>query len=436
MTDTATLLSRDFGSVWHPYTRFSTLGDHALPVIERGDGIHLVDTGGRRYVDAISSWWCCALGHGHPGIVAAIRDQAARLQHSILGNLTHPQAIRLAERLAGLMPSPDRHVLFASDGSSAIEQAVKIAVQYRHNTGQPQRRRIACLSAAYHGDTLGAMSLGYVEAFHRPFYELLFDAIRLPFPSSLTPHPSAFCFAPARELLDAHAADLTAVVVEPMVQGAAGMRMHRAEWLTALAAWCRDHDVLLILDEIATGFGRTGELFAFHHAPGVDPDILCLGKALSGGALPISATVATDRIYRTFADLDEDYTLQHGHTFCGNPIAAAAANAALDAYLEPGFLPRVRALADLLRSGLEPCRALPGVRDVRSLGLVGAVELEPHPGRPADSRAHRIRLALQDRGVLLRPIGDVLYLMPPLVIALDDLTALVRSFTDTLATTP
>ncbi|MCB1069625.1 MAG: adenosylmethionine--8-amino-7-oxononanoate transaminase [Kiritimatiellae bacterium] len=448
MTDIATLLSQDFHAIWHPYTRFSTLREHQLPVLCRGEGMHLYTPDGRAFVDAISSWWCCALGHSHPAIVRAIQSQAGQLQHSILGNLTHPQAIRLAHRLAHLLPTRDRHTLFASDGSSAIEQAVKIAVQYRHNTGETQRRKIACLTSAYHGDTLGSMSLGYVEAFHRPFRELLFSAVRLPFPqcpcrmtrdiapghSEPDPACTASCFAEAEAILEEVAEELTAVVVEPMVQGAAGMRMHGAGWLSSLATWCRNHDVLLILDEIATGFGRTGELFAFHHAAGVDPDILCLGKALTAGSLPLSATVVKDFVYRTFADLDEDHTLQHGHTFCGNPIAAAAANAALDVYLAPEFLTGVRELAGLLRTGLEPCREIPGVRDVRCLGLVGAVELEPHHGRPADSRAHQIRRHLQDQGILLRPIGDVLYLMPPLIIDQTTLDWLIREFIQAIST--
>lgn len=455
MTDIATLLSQDFDAIWHPYTRFSTLREHQVPILSRGEGLYLYTPDGHAYMDAISSWWCCALGHSHPAIVRAIQDQAGQLQHSILGNLTHPQAIRLAHRLARLLPTPDRHTLFASDGSSAIEQAVKIAVQYRHNIGESHRRKIACLTSAYHGDTLGSMSLGYIEAFHLPFRELLFNAVRLPFPGcpcrimqGIAPATgqsvrdsvhtqkacTAPCFAEAEAILEEVADELTAVVVEPMVQGAAGMRMHGAGWLASLATWCRNHDVLLILDEIATGFGRTGELFAFQHAAGVDPDILCLGKALTAGSLPLSATVVKDFIYRTFADLDEDHTLQHGHTFCGNPIATAAANAALDVYVAPEFLAGVRELAGLLQTGLEPCLGIPGVRDVRCLGLVGAVELEAHHGRPADSRAHRIRRHLQDQGILLRPIGDVLYLMPPLNIDRSTLDRLINEFVQAIAT--
>jgi adenosylmethionine-8-amino-7-oxononanoate aminotransferase len=316
------LRHRDLAHVWHPYTRRSTLTDEEMPVITSAEGIHLIADDGTRYIDAISSWWCCNLGHGCREIIEAIQHQAATLQHSILGNLTHPAAIELAERLARLMPTPDRHVLFASDGSSAIEQAVKIAIQTRANTGQTKRTLIACLDGAYHGDTLGAMALGYLEQFHLPYKKHLFPVVRLPFPTSDD-------FTEARGMLDRHADELTAIIVEPLLQGASGMRIYSACWLNALATWCRANDVILILDEVATGFGRTGTWFAFQQA-GIDPDMVCIGKGLSGGYLPISATIVRDAIYDTF----NDHTLQHGHTFCGNPIACAASLAALTLYAD------------------------------------------------------------------------------------------------------
>ena len=406
--DAARLLRHDLDHVWHPYTRHSTLTEDGLPLIVRGEGIHLIDAAGRRYIDAISSWWCCQLGHGQPAIIEAIRAQAGDLQHSILGNLTHPRAIELATRLAALMPTPDRHVLFASDGASAIEQAVKIAIQYRANTGATRRTLIACLDGAYHGDTLGAMALGYLEQFHLPYRRHLFPVVRLPFPVDDD-------FAPARAHLDAHADELTAVIVEPLLQGASGMRVYGEAWLRELAVWCRAHDVLLILDEIATGFGRTGPWFAFQRA-GIDPDLLCLGKGLSGGYLPISATIARDALYDTFRDRPVDHTLQHGHTFCGNPIACAAALAALDRYAD-GVIASVPLLGKKLASLFQPLENHPLVREVRTLGLMAAVELHPEAGPPAApvSRPHRIRKALLERGILLRPLGPVIYVMPPLV---------------------
>ncbi len=411
----------DRAHVWHPYTKASTLEAGPAPVIVRGDGIYLVDAEGRRFVDAISSWWCAALGHGHPRIVAAIQRQAGVLQHSILANLTHPQAAELAARLAGLMPTRERRVLFASDGASAVEQALKIAVQYWSNVGRGAKRKFACLHTAYHGDTLGAMAVGYLEEWHRPFRSLLAEVVALPFPVG------AGEFGVWERALEAHRDELAAVIVEPLCLGAAGMLMYAPELLRALGDWCARNEVLLIDDEVAMGFGRTGRMFAFEHA-GVDPDLVCVGKALSGGALPMSATIAKQFLYDSFSDAERDRTLQHGHTFCGNPIGAAAANEALQIYAEMDAPARARSLGARMAKRLGALRGKRGIRDVRGLGLIGVVELDPEAGGGAISRPHRIRLRLQERGVLLRPLGNVLYLMPPLIISEEELDALVELF--------
>lgn len=403
--------------MWHPYTRFSTLGEEPPPLIVRGEGIHLFDADGRKFVDAISSWWCCALGHGHPQIIAAIEKQAHELQHSILGNLSHPRAVELAAQLAALMPTPDRHILFASDGASAVEQALKIALQYRHNIGQPRRTKFAALRGAYHGDTLGAVSVGFVEEFHRVYRPLLTPAVPLPLPDA------AGDFVPARSVLDENVAELTAVIVEPLCLGAAGMRMYPAAWLTALAGWCKKNEVLLIVDEIAMGFGRTGKMFAFEHAQ-IDPDIVCMGKALSAGYLPISATVVRDTLYQTFSDEVENRTFQHGHTFCGNPIAAAAALATLRVFAEEQVAEQAAEKGRRLAAALAPLRPLPQVQEVRCLGLIAAVALQGDD----PLRSRRVRKLLFERGVLLRPLGNVVYLLPPLTISTQDLDALVAEF--------
>jgi adenosylmethionine---8-amino-7-oxononanoate aminotransferase len=424
--------------VWHPYTRFSTLTGEDMPVITGGEGCYLHVADGNRYLDAIASWWCVNLGHGRREIIEAIQRQADQLQHSILGNLTHPLAIELADELAALMPTPDRHVLFASDGSSAIEQAVKIAIQYRANTGETGRQQIACLDGAYHGDTLGAMALGYLEHFHKPYEKHLFPALRLPFPACRCvqngPGCAATCFAEAKKLLNQHAGTLTAVIVEPLLQGAGGMRIHGEAWLRSLSAWCREHGVLLILDEIATGFGRTGDWFAFRRA-GIDPDIVCVGKGLAAGYLPISATIVRDGIYETFSDVPVDHTLQHGHTFCGNPIAAAAALAALAIYRD-GVIAEVPRKGRLLAEALSPARAHERVKEMRSLGLMTALELHPEDVSGASiSLPHRIRLHLKERGILLRPLGNVLYAMPPLTISDDEIELLGREMVSALSVT-
>lgn len=408
--------------IWHPYTRASAEPESGWPVITRGEGIHLFDETGRAYVDAISSWWACALGHAHPRLAAAIARQAAILPHSILGNLSHRPALELAEALCGLMPTPDRHVHFASDGASAVEAALKIAVQYGHNTGRPGRRGLVSLEGAYHGDTLGAMAVGYQSGFHAPFRELLFHPFRLPVPAAAGQDED--CLRVAGDWIGRHAEETAAVIVEPLCQGAAGMRMYSARFLREIAGLCRRHEILLIADEVAMGFGRTGRWFAFEHA-GIDPDLVCVGKALSGGTLPISAVIVRDSIYRTFSDPQADRTFYHGHTFAGNPIACAAALEALRIYREDGLIERAAHLGEQLRNGMQPLSGLPSVQEVRTLGLIGAVELKPDPEPVETTRPARVREALLRRGVLARPLGNVIYLMPPLILTEGELRQLV-----------
>ncbi|MBU4458986.1 MAG: adenosylmethionine--8-amino-7-oxononanoate transaminase [Verrucomicrobia bacterium] len=423
----------DRAHVWHPYTRFSTMDEEPLPVIVRGEGIHLIDDRGDRWVDAISSWWACALGHGHPRVVEAIRRQAGELQHSILGNLTHPAAARLAARLAALMPDPRVHVHFASDGASAVEAALKIALQYAHTTGHPGRTEILSLRGAYHGDTLGAVAAGFMESYHAPFRAVLRPSAQIPVPASRA--DEAACVAAARDLFAAHRGRVAALIVEPLCQGAAGMRMYRPEFLRALFALCRAEGALFIADEIATGFGRTGTWFAFQQA-GIEPDIVCVGKALAAGYLPISAAIVRDAIHATFADSPVDRTFYHGHTFAGNPIAAAAALAALDVYEEEGIVARAASLGVKLAEWMAPLARLPQVAEVRTLGLIGAVELRPDaPGVPGEPRARRVRRFLHGRRVLSRPLGNVVYLMPPLVIGEEPLRALVDLLGEALVST-
>ncbi len=404
--------------VWHPYTRQSAV-DAGLPVITHAQGIYLYGDDGRAYLDAVSSWWACSLGHGQPDVVKAIQDQSASLQHSILGHLVHPPAAKLGSRLAGLFRDTNRHVLFASDGASAVEAALKIAVQYWTNVGQPQRTGFASLVDAYHGDTIGAVSVGYMEGFHHALKPLMFDVARAEAPCCVscihgqTPeHCNLDCFASMRRILQERAQTLAAVIIEPLCQGAAGMRIYSPRYLTALAEECRRKNILLIVDEIAMGFGRTGKMFAFEHA-GIDPDIVCVGKALSAGYLPISATIVRDPIYESFSDRAAENTLQHGHTFTGNPICAAAALATLDVYERDHIVTRAHATGLILAAELAALGNIPGVSHIRTLGMIGAFELGPDRGS-GTAKARQVRQVLQDRGILLRPLGNVIYLMPPL----------------------
>jgi len=405
-------------SIWHPYTKHSALDGDPFPTITRGEGIHLYDTDGNRYVDAISSWWACNLGHSHPRLVEAIRRQAGELQHSILGNLSHPRAIELASKLVELFPDRGRRVLFASDGASAVEAALRVAVQYWHNVGRPERCRFAALAEGYHGDTLGAMNVGYLPTFHAPYRPILNPAYQAEAPCcaackhDLTPDTcDVQCFVSMQAIIEEHAAELAAVIVEPLCQGAAGMRIYSPAYLNKLGQACRKHEILLIVDEIAMGFGRTGRMFAFEHA-GLDPDIVCLGKSLSGGMLPMSAAVVKEGIFQTFADEPEDNTFYHGHTFAGNPIAAAAALACLEVYEEQGIVARAEQMGRLLAEHFMAIGNLPDVANVRCLGMVAACELA---GESGAARAQMVRRALLAHGVLLRPLGNVVYLMLPLV---------------------
>ncbi|OQA26169.1 MAG: Adenosylmethionine-8-amino-7-oxononanoate aminotransferase [Verrucomicrobia bacterium ADurb.Bin345] len=430
----------DRAHLWHPYTRRSAVEQGSLPLITRGEGIYLFDQEGNRYLDAIASWWSCSLGHSHPAIVEAIRKQAQELQHSILGNLSHPRAIELAARLAALMPDPNRHVMFASDGASAVEAALKMAIQYQHNAGRPAKTRFAYLQEAYHGDTLGAVSVGYLESFHKPFRSALFPAHALPVPEKQADVPA--CAQAAEVLIGRHAEELAALIVEPLCQCAAGMKMYPAPYLGLLAESCRKHGVLLIADEIATGFGRTGRMFAFEHA-GVDPDIVCVGKALSAGALPISAAIAKDSVYETFSDRLEDRTFYHGHTYCGNPIAAAAALAALRVYEQMDVCAKARAMESTYRQALGSLAALPLIRDVRCMGSIVAVEFASDDGaKPPDAaakeegigRAQQVRNSLLSDGILVRPLGNTVYLMPPLTMDKSELDTLLAAFRGAICT--
>ncbi len=424
-------MTESVSHLWHPYTRFSAVHE-GLPCIVRGEGLHLIDDAGNRYVDAVSSWWACSLGHSHPRIVQAIQRQAEILQHSILGNLSHPPALALAAKLAALMPSPDRHVLFASDGASSVEAALKIALQYAHQTGHTNRTRFVSLKEAYHGDTLGAVGVGYLEAFHRLLKPALNEAWRLDVPKCggcHDPDCRAACFDGVPDFLEDRADRIAGVIVEPLCLGAGGMLMYGPGYLRRLADVCRSLQIPLIVDEIAMGFGRTGKMFAFEHA-GIDPDMVCVGKALTAGYLPMSAVIVRDDLYDTFSDTPEEHTFFHGHTWSGNPIAAAAALETLDVYDEEHLVERAAESGRLLASEMAALTEIETVKEVRCLGLIGAVELQPDDAQPP--RARRVQHLLRDRGYLLRPLGPVVYLMPPLNISHEELKRAVQALAESI----
>ncbi len=410
-----TLIDRDRAVVWHPFTQAATALP-PLPVVSAsGSWLHLAD--GTRVFDAISSWWTCLIGHSHPQLVAAIASQAARLDHVIFAGCTHPSAVELAEQLVARAPAGLTRVFYSDDGSTAVEVALKMAVQFHAQSGQPQRTRFLALEAGYHGDTFGAMSVGDPADFAGPFAPLLWPVSRIPVPvvngDPLRADVDMTAALAALDLLLAKKGDsIAALIVEPLVQGAGGMRMHTPAFLQAVSARVRAHGGLVIADEVMTGFGRTGALFASTHG-GLQPDLLCLAKGLTGGTLPLSATLATDAIFAAFLGPDARRALLHGHSFTANPIACAVALASLRVGEDESLLERAAALHAFYASFLPQLQALDGVRAVRWLGGIGVVEL--HGGGYHDAqKSQQVRDACLRDGVLIRPLGPVIYTMPPL----------------------
>ncbi len=406
-------------NIWHPYSRFSAIVKTPPPIIEKGSGIYLYDSSGKRYMDAISSWWCALLGHSHPRLISAINEQTRKLQHSILGNLSNSPAEKLSGLLADSMPDKNVHVMFASDGASAVEASLKTAMQYYTNRGTSGKDSFFSLKGDYHGDTLGAVSVGFVPGFHEPFSSFAKDkcfTVDLPAYSDGDENG----FAPTREILEANADKICAAIVEPLCQGASGMRMYPPEYLKDLSEACRELDILLIVDEIAMGFGRTGSYWAFEQA-GITPDIVCVGKAITGGYLPLSAMICRDSIYETFSDLGEkDNTFYHGHTFAGNPIACACATEAMAIYDEMGVSDVSAGIGAQMKGILSPLRENQGVLDARFLGSIAAVELKD------PDACQSIYKDLLSKGYLVRPLGNVIYLMPPLIIEDAELSDLCK----------
>jgi adenosylmethionine-8-amino-7-oxononanoate aminotransferase len=391
-------------------------------IIERAEGTTLHDTDGNAYIDGVSSLWCNVHGHGHHLIDAAVRIQLERLAHSTMLGLSHPPAIELARRLVELAPGDLRRVFFSDNGSTANEVALKMAFQYWQQRGETQRTGFVCLRDAYHGDTIGSVSIGGIDLFHSLYRPLLFDAWQAE-PGDAEHMES---------LLSEHGDRVAAVVVEPLVQGAAGMLVHPPGYLRAVREICDRHGVLLICDEVATGFGRTGRMFACEHED-VVPDFLCLAKGITGGYLPLAATLTTERVYEAFLGAHEEHrTFFHGHTYTGNPLACAAALATLDVFEQERTLDRLQVKIQLLGrwlgSYVEP---LPTVAEVRRRGFMTGIELTGFD--LSERMGHQVALAARRRGAIVRPLGDVVVLMPPLSIREADLRSMVSITAEAIA---
>jgi adenosylmethionine-8-amino-7-oxononanoate aminotransferase len=406
----------DHRHLWHPFTQMRDWCEEEPLVIERAQGTELVDSDGRRYIDGVSSLWCNVHGHRHPLIDRAVRDQLERVAHTTMLGLSHPGSAELAARLVDLAPPGLTRVFYSDSGSSAVEVALKMAFQYwRHRGGQHARRTaFVCLESGYHGDTLGAVSVGGIDLFHGAFGPLLFDSHRVP-PGDA---------AELERVLDCRGEEIAAVVVEPLVQGAAGIQLQPPGYLKAVRELCSRHDVLLICDEVATGFGRTGTMFACEQER-VAPDLLCLGKGLTGGYMPLAATLATERIYEGFLGAHEEFrTFFHGHTFTGNPLACAAALGSLDVFEREHTLVRIQPKIRLLAELLAEVATMPEVAEARGRGLMVGIDLGEHD--PALRLGHRVTIEARRRGAIIRPLGDVVVLMPPLAISKPDLRRLVE----------
>jgi adenosylmethionine-8-amino-7-oxononanoate aminotransferase len=392
--------------IWHPYTQEAA--DAAPIAIDRGEGAYLYTSDGRRLIDAISSWWVNLHGHAHPLIAEAIAEQARKLEHVIFAGFTHEPAEELSARLTRILPADLSRIFFSDNGSTAVEVAMKVAVQYWHNLGRPAKHRIIALEHAYHGDTIGAMSVSADSPFTAAFHQLRIPALRVGSTDEL------------ERALEQHAGNIAAMIVEPLIQGAGGMIVYSAGTLKRYRELCADHDVLFIADEVFTGFGRTGRMFACEHAA-VVPDMMCFSKGLTGGFMPLAATVCTEKIYQAFYSQDRSHALFHGHSYCGNPLGCSAAIASLKIFETEPVFERIRQIESIHSERLPFFRSHPSVSDVRSLGTIAAVELRaPDAGYLSQMRS-RLYPFFLEQGVLLRPLGNVLYMVPPYVIHRSDL---------------
>jgi adenosylmethionine-8-amino-7-oxononanoate aminotransferase len=429
-----TLTELDHKHLWHPFTQQREWVAQGEPlIVERAEGNELIDVHGRRYLDGVSSLWTNVHGHRRPELDQALLAQLERVAHSTLLGLSHPPAILLAAELAGRTGLP--RVFYSDDGSTAVEVALKMAFQWHQNAGATARTRFATLRDAYHGDTLGAVSVGAIDLFHAVYRPLLFGSVALPAPVEAGGEEETRCLEAGLALIDAHGDSLAALVFEPLVQGAAGMKMHSPSFLRALLQAARARGVLLVADEVAVGFGRTGTLFAMEQV-GLAPDFLCLAKGIAGGYLPLAATLTTEQVYEGFlADPAAFRQLFHGHTFTGNPLACAVALESLALFDRDRVLQHVAELSQALGEALAELSSLPQVRAIRQRGVMVGIDLQRADGEtlhPAERAGHRVSMACRPRGAIIRPLSDTLVLNPPLSFSREEAHRLVQIVGDAI----
>ncbi len=406
------LLARDLAVCWHPYTQH--LGQQPLIPVASAKGAYLIDADGRHLLDAISSWWVTVHGHGHPAIAEAVAEHVTNLDHVIYAGCTHEPAVGLAEDLLRRLPGDLSRIFYSDDGSTAVEVALKMAVQYWQNRGTP-RHVVVALEHAYHGDTIGAMSVSARGLFTTPFHDLLFQVERLP------PPESPECLPALERLLEQRGNQVAVVIVEPLVQAAAGMRLWGEEALQAIARMVQSHDILLIADEVMTGFGRTGPLFACERAH-VAPDIICLSKGLTGGVLPLGVTAAREPLFEAFLSGDRRHTFFHGHSYTANPIACAAARASLRLFDDASDAQRTM-IGSVHQTNMAEIATAHSVLNPRVLGTIAAFDLA-EPGGYLSPVGQRLAAFARERGVFIRPLGSTVYLLPPYCITADELASI------------
>ena len=425
-------LSRlDRGRIWHPFTQMADWEKQEPLMIESGDGVYLTDTQGKRYLDGVSSLWVNLHGHGHPALTQALREQMGKLAHSTLLGAANVPSTELAEELLQVAPKNLARVFYSDSGSTAVEIALKMAFQYCRQNEQPKRRRFVHFVNAYHGDTVGSVSVGGIDLFHKVYGPLLFKGFKVPAPYPYRGVSSKDSLDALNKVLKAHHREIAAVVVEPLVQGASGMILQPPGWLKSVERLCRRFQIFLIADEVAVGFGRTGKMFACEWEK-VQPDFLCVAKGLTGGTLPLAATLTTDRVYRGFLGSHESLrTFFHGHSYTGNPLACAVALENLRIFRRERVLQRLQPKIRLFEKELSLFRNLPHVGEIRQRGLMAGIELvrdkrtkEPYPW--GERIGIRVCQSLRGRGILLRPLGNVIVLLPPLSISPQEIRFLCR----------
>lgn len=424
-----TLEEKDLKYIWHPCSQMKDYEELPPIIIDHGNGVHLYDKDGKDYIDIVSSWWCNLLGHCNPTINSAIKTQLDKLEHVIFANFSHEPAIALCDELIKIIPKGLSKFNFSDNGSASVECALKMAFQYQYQTGHPEKTRFMCFTDGYHGETIGALSVGSMDLYAKIYKPMLMDTIHIDAPDCYRcpygksrDNCNVECFEKAEQVFLKHAGETCGMIVEPILQGSAGMRIYPAMYLRKLRALCDKYNVLLISDEIATGFGRTGKMFAFDHA-GISPDIMCISKGLTGGYMPMAITITTDKIYDAFyGDYGEGKAFMHSHTYSGNPLGCSAALAVQRIIKEENILEKANVHAVYLHKKL--CDALiehPNVGEIRHIGLINGIELvaskeTKEPLNQSLRTGYQIYKIALEKGLILRPLGDVLYFNPPLTI--------------------